>query len=140
MAITRWAPKRYALLIANCPTGPHPQTVAAHSWAAGFRARREELRRELAAGTLTLADVLDRADDTDDGAVKLLFVLESLPGAGKVATRRRLAQLDLPETAPVRSLSAEQRRTVLEEFPVPIGTAGRAGTAGGSVDAGEWAS
>ena len=125
---------------------PHPQTSAAHSWAAGFRARREELRRELAAGVLTLADVLDRADDTDDGAVKLLFVLESLPGAGKVATRRRLAQLDLPETAPIRSLTAEQRRTVLEEFPMPTGAAGRpgaaggAGTVGGDVDARERAS
>jgi hypothetical protein len=96
----------------------HPQTAAAHRWAAGFRSRREELRRQLGDGTRSLADVLAAADDTDDGVVKLLFVLESLPGAGKVATRRRLAELGLPETAAVRSLDASQRALVLRSFPV----------------------
>jgi hypothetical protein len=98
----------------------HPETEAAHRWAEGFRRRRDELRRALGDGSTSLAEVLARADDGDDGRVTLLFVLESLPGAGKVTTRRRLAELGLPEQAPLRSLSAEQRRQVLDAF-APVG-------------------
>ncbi|UDY36198.1 hypothetical protein [Dermatobacter hominis] len=105
---------------------PHPETEAAHRWADSFRRRREALRRELGEGSRSLDDVLAAADDTDDGAITLLFVLESLPGAGKVATRRRLAQLDLPEVVPVRTLTPEQRRLVLDSFPMATDGAARA--------------
>ncbi len=104
--------------------GPHDdvsqedQRRDALAWAAAFRDRRQELRAQLSAGATTLGEVLDRADRTDDGALKLLFVLESLPGAGKVSTRRRLAELGLDETTPLRRLTPEQRRTVLCAFPM----------------------
>ena len=69
------------------PSKYHPRDVeddrsAAFGWAAAFRTRRAELRRELSSGERTLAEVLDGSDATADGAVKLLFVLESLPAAG----------------------------------------------------------
>ena len=114
--------------------GPHDdqsggsQRAAAHAWAAGFRGRRSELRGALSDGTTSLSEVLDRADHTDDGGLKLLFVLESLPGAGKVSTRRRLAELGLDETTPLRRLTAEQRRVVLGAFP--IGASAVSGAAG----------
>ena len=55
------------------------------------------------------------------GRIKLLWVLESLPGAGKVATRRHLASLGLEESIPVGELSDEQRSIISAEF----GTASR---------------
>jgi len=92
---------------------------AALDWAAGFRARRSALREALGAGTLTLEGLLSgvaAGEAAEDGAVRLLFVLESIPGAGKVATRRRLAELGLPETMLLRDLDAGQRRVVQREF------------------------
>lgn len=89
---------------------------AALEWASGFRARRERLREDLSCGSTTLAQLLARADTSDDGAVRILFVLESLPGAGKVSTRRRLAGMGLAPTTPLRDLDAEERSGVLAEF------------------------
>jgi len=92
---------------------------AAHAWAASFRRRREVLRSDLTSGSVTLGQALEGADASDDGAVKLRYVLESLPGAAKVATRRHLADLGLDESTPLRDLSPEQRAMVLREFPLP---------------------
>lgn len=110
------------------PSKYHPRDVeddrsAAFGWAAAFRTRRAELRRELSSGERTLAEVLDGSDATADGAVKLLFVLESLPAAGKVTTRRHLASLGIMETVRLRDLGAEERDLVLREFPVAGGAA-----------------
>lgn len=103
--------------------GPHDHSDDrlrrdALAWAAAFRDRRSELRSQLADGSTTLGEVLERAERSDDGALKLLFVLESLPGAGKVSTRRRLAELGLDETTPLRRLTPEERRSVLGAFPL----------------------
>jgi len=88
-------------------------------WAAGFRARRSQLRADLRDGTTTLEQILCHIDGADDlGAVRLLFVLESLPDASKVHTRRRLAALGVGGSTPLRDLDASQRRDVLGEFGV----------------------
>lgn len=108
------------------PTEPskHPpntlddERAAAFRWAASVRARRAELRRELSSGERTLGDVLRGADPSADGAVKVLFVLESLPGARKVTTRRRLADLGIAGAAQLRDLSAAERDLLQREFPV----------------------
>lgn len=95
---------------------------AALEWASTFRRRRSELRRDMACGMRSLGDVLDSADRGDDGLVRLLFVLESLPGAGKVATRRHLARLGLAGNRAIRELTASQRALLLREFPLDAAT------------------
>lgn len=94
------------------------QRQAAFAWAEGFRSRRGRLRQDLGDGTTTLDRVLaDAAAGSGDlGAVRLLFVLESLPGAGKVATRRRLAELGLAESVAIRDLDATGRDALLAAF------------------------
>ena len=92
---------------------PDPR-AAALAWAAGARAHRAELSRDLAAGVASLADVL--APGSGSGGVTLLFVLESLPGARKVDTRRALASLGLPERVPISSLSDDQVALISTEF------------------------
>lgn len=100
------------------PSGSDERS-AVLAWAAAFRNRRMELRRALSSGQRSLVEVLAGADDTDDGAVRVLFVLESLPGAGKVATRRHLARLGLDGDLALADLTAVQREVLLAEFPRP---------------------
>lgn len=95
------------------------ERAAAFTWAASFRRRRDELRARLGDRTCSLEEVLDAADSTDDGLVRLLFVLESLPGAAKVATRRHLAAIAVDSDVTLRELTSSERALVLREFPVP---------------------
>ena len=94
---------------------PDPR-AAALAWAAGARAHRAELSRDLAAGVASLADVL--APGSGSGGVTLLFVLESLPGARKVDTRRHLDRLGIDGSLLVRDVDAVQRTALLTEFPL----------------------
>lgn len=90
---------------------------AALRWAAAARSTRQTVRSELAAGDTTLAELLTAAaTDPLVGQVKLLWALESVPGARKVDTRRRLATLGIVASAPMSQLDAEQRAAVLANF------------------------
>ncbi|MBS1839047.1 MAG: integration host factor [Actinobacteria bacterium] len=93
------------------------ERAAAMEWASRVRGRRNDLRHALSSGVVSLAEVLDGAVDGDDALVRLLFVLESLPAAGKVATRRHLAALGLAGDMPIGELTAAQRDLVLAQFP-----------------------
>jgi len=117
--------------VAPDPTSPDPTSPgrassagtgsdrsAALAWAAAFRQRRAQIRASLGDGSSSLEALLDGAAHSDDAAVKLLFVLESLPGAGKVATRRHLAQLGIDDATPIGDLTAEQRAALLRDFPL----------------------
>jgi hypothetical protein len=90
---------------------------AALRWAAAARSTRHQVRSELAAGGTTLAAVLGRAtSDPLVGQVKLLWVLESLPGARKIDTRRRLTALGIDAGAPLAQLDGDERAVVLSNF------------------------
>lgn len=83
-----------------------------------FRSQRERLLAGLADGSMQLAEVLSARCDDDRGEVKLLAVLEALPGARKVATRRAMAELGLDERVRVSQLDEEHTATVLATFPL----------------------
>lgn len=92
---------------------------AALRWAAAVRKARAALRRDVGAGRCDLADVLDRAaTDPLVGQVRLSFLLESLPGARKVDTRRHLLRLGLDGDLPLSELDDGIRQVVLREFPM----------------------
>jgi hypothetical protein len=94
---------------------------AALAWAATCRDRWSALEAALGAGEVDLAGALGpgTTEDHQLGLVKVLVVLEALPGARKVDTRRALAGLGVDETTPVRDLSPEQRDRLLATFPLP---------------------
>jgi hypothetical protein len=98
---------------------------SALDWAERSRCRRAALRDELRAGRVDLERALElsRHDDLV-GTVKLLFVLESLPGARKTDTRRTLARLGIDPAAPVGRLDDRVLRTLLDTFSGPVGPAG----------------
>ena len=68
-------------------------------------------------GSLSLPELLEQAPDDDMvGKMKVLAVLESLPGVGKVKARRTMEAFEISETRRVRGLGEQQKRKLLEEF------------------------
>lgn len=93
------------------------QREAALAKAAEARRARAELKEKLKMGSMTLGELLDQADDSDTvGKMKVLAVLESLPGVGKVRARRAMEKIGIADTRRVRGLGDQQRKSLLEEF------------------------
>jgi hypothetical protein len=93
------------------------QRQAALEKAAEARRARAELKERLKMGSLNLRELLEQADGNETIAkMKVLAVLESLPGVGKVKARRTMEAIEISETRRVRGLGEQQKRKLLEEF------------------------
>jgi len=93
------------------------QRRAALEKAAEARRIRSDVKNRLKMGSITLPELLDRADN--DGVVakiKVLAVIESLPGVGKVTARRTMEELGIAESRRLSGLGPQQRRSLLEAF------------------------
>jgi signal recognition particle GTPase len=85
--------------------------------AAEARRVRAELKEKLKMGSLTLADLLAQAEGDDHvGKMKVLAVIEALPGVGKVKARRTMEEIGIADTRRVRGLGDQQRKALLEAF------------------------
>jgi signal recognition particle GTPase len=94
------------------------QRQAALDKAAAARRQRAELKDKLKMGSLTLRELLEQADsDGIVGKMKVLAVLESLPGLGKVKARRLMEEVGISETRRVQGLGANQRLALFEKLP-----------------------
>jgi len=94
------------------------QRQAALEKAALARRTRAELKERLKMGSVTLGELLDQAEGDDIIAkMKVVAVLESLPGVGKVKARRTMEEIGISETRRVRGLGAQQREALLKAFP-----------------------
>lgn len=93
------------------------QRQAALAKAAEARRARAELKERLKLGSITLSEVLDEAS-TDElvGKTKVLAVLESLPGVGKVRARRTMEEIGIAEGRRLRGLGDNQREKLLAAF------------------------
>lgn len=86
--------------------------------AAAARRQRAELKEKLKMGSITLAELLGNGDrDEVVGKTKVLVVLESLPGLGKVRARRLMEELGISESRRVQGLGDNQRKALLARFP-----------------------
>jgi hypothetical protein len=93
------------------------QRQAALEKAAQARRVRAELKERLKMGSLSLPQLLEDAEKDDIvGKMKVLAVLESLPGVGKVKARRTMEKIGISETRRVRGLGVQQRKELLAEF------------------------
>lgn len=93
------------------------QRQAALDKAAAARRQRAELKEKLKMGSITLAELLDQGDR--DGVVakmKVVVVLQSLPGLGKVKAKRTMEELGISESRRVQGLGRNQREALLELF------------------------
>jgi signal recognition particle GTPase len=94
------------------------QRQAALEKAASARRQRAEVKDKLKMGSLTLRELLDQAGGDDVlGKMKVLAVLESLPGLGKVKARRLMEEVGISDTRRVQGLGANQRHALLEKNP-----------------------
>jgi hypothetical protein len=91
---------------------------AALDKAAAARRQRAELKEKLKMGSLSLKELFDQSErDEVVGKMKVLAVLESLPGVGKVRARRIMEEVDISEARRVRGLGEQQRKALLRLFP-----------------------
>jgi hypothetical protein len=116
---------RFSVPMVKLPTTLKPMSLppalspearqAALVKAAVARKARAELKDRLKMGSLTLREVLDSGDsDEVVGKTKMLTVLESLPGLGKVKARRLLDEIGIADTRRVKGLGDNQRARLLE--------------------------
>ena len=93
------------------------QRQAALEKAAAARRQRAELKEKLKAGSLSLGELIAQGERDDAVAkLKVVTVLESLPGVGKVKARRIMEDLEISENRRVRGLGTHQRKALLDHF------------------------
>ena len=73
-----------------------------------------EVKAKLKQGSLGIADLLEQGTRDDAIAkLKVVSVLESLPGVGKVQARRIMEELEISDSRRVRGLGRNQREGLL---------------------------
>ncbi|HEX8582260.1 MAG TPA: integration host factor, actinobacterial type [Acidimicrobiales bacterium] len=93
------------------------QRAAALEKAAAARRQRAELKEKLKMGSVSLDELFTQADaDETVGKMKVLAVLESLPGVGKVKARRTMESVGISETRRLRGLGRSQRESLKKAF------------------------
>lgn len=103
--------------MATPPQFSPEQRAAALAKAAEARTARAEIKVRLKMGSLTLHEALDEAATNDNIAkLKVLSLLESLPGLGKVKARRLMAELEIADNRRVQGLGTQQRQALLSKF------------------------
>jgi hypothetical protein len=107
--------------MANPPTLTPEQRQQALEKAAAARRQRAEVKDKLKIGSLSLQELFDQADLRDTSGemlakLKVVSVLESLPGVGKVRARNIMKELEISESRRLRGLGANQRKALLERF------------------------
>ena len=98
------------------PTLTPEQRKQALEKASEARRKRADVKAQLKKGDLTLAQLLSKEDDDTVGKMKIASVLESLPGVGKVGSRKIMERLEISDTRRVRGLGTKQREALLEEL------------------------
>ena len=93
------------------------QRSAALVKAAAARKARAELKVRLKSNGTSLGDVLvDGDNDEVIGKMKVVAVLEAMPGVGKVRAQRIMERLEISPSRRVRGLGAKQREALVREF------------------------
>ena len=83
--------------------------------AAEARVARAELKNQLKAGTVTLADAL-RSTSNTVGKLKVVSLLESLPGVGQVTARTIMDEIGIADNRRVQGLGFEQKSALHDQL------------------------
>ena len=93
------------------------QRAAALAKAGEARRLRAEVKELLKTGSFSLVEVLARSDTEDYiGGMKVESVLESLPGLGKIKTKRLMEELGIASNRRLRGLGERQRAALLRHL------------------------
>ncbi len=93
------------------------QRSAALEKAAAARVARAEVKNRLKYSGGRLSEVLERArTDEAIGRLRVLALLESLPGVGRVTAREIMAEVGIAESRRVRGLGPNQSAELVARF------------------------
>lgn len=93
------------------------QRAAALDKAAAARRERAEVKNRLKNSGASISDVLEQGQLNDVvGKIKVLDLLQSVPGVGKVRARQMMERLGIAESRRVRGLGARQIAALEREF------------------------
>ncbi|MDD9206429.1 integration host factor, actinobacterial type [Georgenia sp. 10Sc9-8] len=93
------------------------QRAAALEKAAAARATRAEIKNRLKYSQVRLSEVLERAkQDEAVGKLKVVSLLEALPGVGKATARAVMAEIGISEARRVRGLGPNQEHALVERY------------------------
>ena len=83
-----------------------------------MRTERMILRQELKTGRMTLAEVLERAEELEElvGKMRVKYLLESLPQVGKITAAKLMAEIGIDEVRRVQGLGSRQKADLLQRF------------------------
>ena len=90
------------------------QRQAALAKAGEVRRKRAEVKAKLKMRSISLNDLLEQAESDEVVAgTKVLAVLESLPGMGKVRARKMMDEIGIADSRRIRGLGDQQRASLL---------------------------
>jgi hypothetical protein len=104
--------------MANPPSLTPEQRQRALEKAGAARRQRAEVKEKLKIGSLSLGELFDATDRGDESGnmlakLKVVSVLESLPGVGKVNAKRLLSGLDISDGRRLGGVGDKQRERLL---------------------------
>ncbi len=88
------------------------QRAAALVKAAEARAARAIIKVQLKQGTLSVADAVV-STDPNVGKLRVLAMLESLPGLGKVKARKIMEEVGIADNRKIQGLGNQQKKALL---------------------------
>jgi putative heme iron utilization protein len=93
------------------------QRAAALQRAALARRMRAEIKALLQTGSLTFADVLEKAEADDLVAgTRVKAIVSSMPKMGKITTIRLMEEIGIAENRTLRGLTPRQTKELLDRF------------------------
>lgn len=93
------------------------ERAAALQKAAAARATRAELKNKLKYNQIKLSEILAKAkEDEAVGKLKVVSLLEALPGVGKATARAIMADVGISESRRLRGLGPHQHAALVERF------------------------
>jgi len=93
------------------------QRAAALQKATAARQARAEVKNRLKYSQGSLSDVVAQGQQDDViGKLKVVALLESLPGVGKVKARAIMSEIGISDTRRVRGLGPHQVKALIERF------------------------
>lgn len=98
------------------PTRSSAERAADLQAATAARHERAQLREKIKSGEVSVAEVLERADDPIVGRMKVETLIESLPGFGKAKATRAMDDLGISPSRRIQGLGVRQKQALVERF------------------------
>ena len=81
-----------------------------------IRSQRMEVRKQLKAGKLSLASVLNAAENEVYAKMRVKYLLESLPQVGKITAAKIMEEIGIDDARRVQGLGSRQKTQLLERL------------------------